>query len=210
MPEQQSEPVVQSSHSLRQPPEAAQRLVPSPVVRQTREQHCIASLQTSPTCREHARRSFAVHAASAVQRRTPVASAAQRFEQQSFAVVHVSPSGRQPCRSWHVAGPSLGATQMRPQHSVSSVHASPAGLQPGASAAHVPPAQWFVQHSTSVAQFAPVAAHALSPAHRGAAPGSETKHPFEQHAPARVHALAAPRHPVAGRHVVSSVEADAQ
>lgn len=38
-PEQQSDPTAQSSHSARHPPEAAQRFVPSPVVRQTREQH---------------------------------------------------------------------------------------------------------------------------------------------------------------------------
>jgi hypothetical protein len=146
-PEQQSPEVVQSSHSLRQPPEAAQRFVPSVVDRQMREQHWFASMQTSPTCREHAFLSFEVHAPSAVHRRTPVVSASQRCVQQSTGVVQVSPSGRQPSSSAQVSTPSPWSTQTRPQHAASMAHASPAGLHPGAALAHVPATQLCEQQS---------------------------------------------------------------
>jgi hypothetical protein len=146
-PEQQSAEVAHSSHSLRQPPDAAQRLVPSLVATQTREQHWFASVQTSPTCAEHARLSFEVHIASEVQRSTPVASALQRCEQQSTAVVHVSPSGRQSWIRAQVRTESPRSTQMRPQHVMSPVHASPAGLQPAAALVQTPPAQCCEQQS---------------------------------------------------------------
>jgi hypothetical protein len=126
------------------------RLVPSPVVTHAFEQHSLFSWQTSPTCRVHSFSSLPVHFASSAHRSTPVASVAQRVEQQSPAVVHVSPAGRHPWRSSQ-APPSSSlsdrCTQTRPQHSVSVAQSSPAGRHPAPADVQTLPAHRFEQHS---------------------------------------------------------------
>jgi hypothetical protein len=52
-PEQQSSFDVQSSHSLRHPPEGAHRWTPAPFIAQLREQQSSPVAQLSPTSRAH-------------------------------------------------------------------------------------------------------------------------------------------------------------
>ncbi len=208
-PEQQSAPVAHASHSARHPPAGAQRFVPSRVARHWREQQSELSLQTSPTCRVQGFLSFIVHAASDVQRSTPLAgSATQRSEQQSPAASQVSPSGRHPWRSAHARTPSPRSWQTRPQQSVPTAQESPAARQPAPTDWHVP-AHLFEQQSLARVQGAPPAAQTAGeqiPGWSGPAP----LQPSEQHAPARAHVLPSPTQPVVGRHVCSFVGPSAQ
>jgi hypothetical protein len=89
--EQQSLAVEQRSQAGRHPGAGAQRLIPSVVATQVREQHSSLFLQTSPTCLAQPFGSAVVHWPSAAQCDAPDLSGAQVELQQSAAVKHSSP-----------------------------------------------------------------------------------------------------------------------
>ncbi len=207
-PEQQSPSEPQSSHSVRQPPAAAQRAVPSLVGRHWREQQSLLFPQASPTCAVQLMLSLVVQLGRGVQWPTAFASAVQVAEQQSAPLVQISPSTRHAWRSPQRGWPSLPFAQTLPQQSPFFAHDSPAGLHDALVATQWPAVQRWAQQSAALAHAPPANVQSGEAPHVRSVPAGT--HASEQHAPAKAHERPFPRQPFVGRHVSFDVGSSAQ
>jgi hypothetical protein len=195
---------VQRSHALAHPPAGTQRLTPSDVERQRREQHSSPPVHTSPTCFEQEWPSAAVQVESAAHRPAVAPAPRQSPEQQSPSSSHSSPTTRQAPMS-----AQRSFVQEAEQHCAPPVQLSPAGAQAPPAAAHVwAPVQAALQQSVATLQSAPAEAHGGASWQRDGAPAEPQD--SEQHADARSHAAPTGKHPVVGLHVPGPPRAGAQ
>jgi len=99
----------------------------------------------------------------ALQVAAPLGVTWQRPEQQSVALLQVSPATRQPPTRRQPVAPSPMGPHWPPQQSPSVAQVSPATRQPGAGASHLPPMQSPEQQSLAVTHAAFSCTHRFPP-----------------------------------------------